>query len=48
VAFVAEDLSAEGVEAQARDLADRGPGVPASAIERSDPDPQIVTNIGVA
>ena len=37
VASVAEDLPAEGVQPEARDLADRGSGVRASAVERPQP-----------
>src|SRR4029453_3183616 len=44
VAPVAEDLAAEGVEPQARDLADRGPGVRAAAVER----PQAPGELGQA
>ena len=37
VASIAEDLPAEGVHPEARDLADRGSGVRASAVERPQP-----------
>jgi hypothetical protein len=37
VAPVAEDLAAEGIQPQARDLVDRGPGVRASAVQRPQP-----------
>ncbi len=37
MASVAEDLPTEGIEPQTRDLADRGPGVRAPAVESPQP-----------